>query len=229
MKALWLVLWLFPALCFADTPVAKQDHMSILHSAEQFLHVQSEGLPGQVKIHVNAPDQQASLAHCDALQAFIPAGGRIWGRTTVGVRCTSPSPWVVYLQANVAVMGSYVVSTVPLSQGQIINVNQLSVVSGDLTQLPASIITDIHQAEGRVMAFSLPAGSPLRSDALRAQIAIQQGQNVKLISNGNGFQISTEGRAIASAMAGQIVQVRVESGQVISGIAQANGVVKVSY
>lgn len=228
MKTLLLILWLLPTLCFADTALPKQSRASILQSAEQFLQVQTTGLPGQVKINMGAVDEHINLPVCDSLQPFIPVGGRIWGKTTVGVRCTSPSPWMVYVQANISVIGNYIVSAAPLAQGQIVSANQLSVVSGDLTQLPSGIITDSSQAVGRIMAFSLPAGTPLRADALRAQIAIQQGQNVKLISKGNGFQVSAQGRAIASAMAGHIVQVRVSSGQVISGIAQADGVVDVS-
>ncbi|MHB1676852.1 MAG: flagellar basal body P-ring formation chaperone FlgA [Sulfuriferula sp.] len=228
MKIVLLILWLLPTLCFADAAAPKQDRASILHSAEKFLQVQTAGLPGQVKINVGALDEHVNLAACDSMHAFIPAGGRIWGKTTIGVRCTSPSPWTVYLQANISVIGNYIVSAAPLAQGQIVNANQLDVVSGDLTQLPNSIITDSSQAVGRIMAFSLPAGTPLRTDALRTQIAIQQGQNVKLISRGNGFQVSSEGRAIAAAMAGHIVQVRVASGQIISGIAQADGIVNVS-
>ncbi len=229
MKALCWILCLLPMLCLADDTPARQDRASILQTVEQFLHIQTAGLPGQVTIKLGALDEQTRLARCDAMQAFLPPGGRIWGRTTVGVRCTQPSPWLVYIQTNVSIVGNYVVSAAPLAQGQIIDANQVRIVSGDLTQLPNGVVTDLSQAVGLVAAFSLPAGIPLRSDALRKQIAIQQGQNVKLISSGNGFQVSADGRAIGAAMAGQVVQVRVNSGQVISGIAQANGVVKVSY
>lgn len=228
MKTLLIILLLLPALSHADAAAPKQDRASILRSAEQFLKVQTAGLPGQVKIDIGTLDEHANLAACDNLEPFIPAGSHIWGRTTVGVRCTAPAPWIVYLHANISVIGNYVISAAPLTQGQTVSASELGTASGDLTQLPRGIITDSAQAIGRVMAFSLPAGTPLRADALRTQIAIQQGQNVKLISKGNGFQVSADGRAIAAAMAGHIVQVRVASGQIISGIAQANGDVNVS-
>ncbi len=228
MKTLLMILLLLPVLGNADALAPKQDRASILRSAEQFLKIQTAGLPGKVKIDMGTLDQRASLAACDNLEPFVPMGSHLWGKTTIGVRCTAPAPWVVYLHANISVTGNYIITAAPLMQGQTVNADQLGTASGDLTQLPHGIITDTAQAVGRVMAFSLPAGTPLRADALRTQIAIQQGQNVKLISKGNGFQVSADGRAIAAAMAGHIVQVRVASGQVISGVAQANGDVDVS-
>ncbi len=228
MKILLLILLLLPALSHAGAAAPKQDQTNILRSAEEFLKIQTAGLPGQVKIDLGTFDEHAGLAACDNLEPFIPPGSHLWGRTTVGVRCTAPARWIVYLHANISVIGNYLITAAPLTQGQTVSASELGTASGDLTLLPRGILTDNAQAIGRVMAFSLPAGTPLRADALRTQIAIQQGQNVKLISKGSGFQVSAEGRAIAAAMAGHIVQVRVASGQVISGVAQANGDVDVS-
>ena len=227
MKILMLMMWLLLPSC-ADAATGKQDPAQIAQSAEHFLQIQSAGLPGQATITVSAVDGHANLAACNNLEPFLPPGSRIWGRTTIGIRCTSPAAWTVYLHANVSVIGNYVISAAPLVQGQTVSADQLGTASGDLTQLPRGIVTDSSQAVGRTMAFSLPAGVPLRADALRTPIAVQQGQNVKLVSKGNGFQVSADGRAMTAALSGHIVQVRVASGQIISGVAQANGEVDVS-
>lgn len=229
MKTLLTILCLLPALGFAQTDESRQDQTRILHSVEQFLQTQTAGLPGQVKISVGKLDNRLNLAACNALEPFTPVGSRIWGKTTVGVRCTSPTNWTIYLQADVSVIGEYVMSAAPLAQGQPVSANQLSIASGDLTKLPNGIITDINQAIGKTVAMSIPAGTPLRMDALRVQAAIQQGQSVKLVSSGNGFEVSAEGRALSTANAGQSVQIRIANGQVISGIAKADGIVEVGY
>jgi flagella basal body P-ring formation protein FlgA len=46
--------------------------------------------------------------------------------------------------------------------------------------------------------------------------------------NGRGFSISSEGRALNNASAGQVVQVRTASGQVVSGIARQDGLVDIA-
>ena len=76
----------------------------------------------------------------------------------------------------------------------------------------------------------MPAGRPLRGDMLRQAAAVQQGQNVSVISKGPGFQVTgSNGRALNTAGDGQIAQVRMANGHVVSGIARVGGVVEVSY
>jgi flagella basal body P-ring formation protein FlgA len=58
---------------------------------------------------------------------------------------------------------------------------------------------------------------------------VQQGQSVRVVSSGPGFRVSTEARALNNASEGQIAQARTASGQVVSGIAKAGGVVEVGY
>ena len=229
MRSLLTLLCLLPTLATAQMDEPRQDPARILHSVEQFLQTQTTGLPGQVKISVGKLDSRLNLNACNALEPFIPTGSRIWGKTTVGVRCSSPSNWTIYIQADISVIGNYLVSAAPLAQGQQISENQLSIATGDLTKLPNGIITDSSQAIGKTVAMSIPAGTPLRMDALRVQAAIQQGQSVKLVSSGNGFEVSAEGRALTTANAGQSVQIRMGNGQVISGIARSDGIVEVGY
>jgi flagella basal body P-ring formation protein FlgA len=61
------------------------------------------GLPGEVSVKVGAVDPRTALAACPAPEAFLQPGARAWGKTTVGVRCTAPSSWTMYIQAQVNV------------------------------------------------------------------------------------------------------------------------------
>jgi len=70
---------------------------------------------------------------------------------------------------------------------------------------------------------------PLRQDSLRALPVVQQGQIVRLVSIGDGFRVSAEGRAISNAGEGQIAQARTASGQIVSGIAKMGGTLEVNY
>lgn len=213
----------------AQAREAHQSHAALRETIEQFLHRQASGLPGKVSVTVGAIDQRLRLPACAQPQAFLPRGSRAWGKTTVGVRCTVPSPWNIYVAATVRVQGSYIATAAPLAQGQSITQTDIAKVEGDLTMLPPGVITDESQAIGRTLSISLPLGTPLRQDALRMLQAVQQGQLVRLISGGPGFKVSAEARALNNAGDGQVAQARTQSGQVVSGIARLGGIVEVTY
>ncbi|CAN7248709.1 flagellar basal body P-ring formation chaperone FlgA [Massilia sp. LjRoot122] len=196
--------------------------------AEQYLQTQSAGLPGKVTVKVGQVDPRTSLAACPAPEAFQQPGARAWGKTTVGVRCTAPSPWTVYIQATVNVVADYVAAAVPLAQGQPVDAGQLVMMQGDIAAMPNGIITDMAQAIGRTPTASLPAGTPLRLDTLKSKPVVQQGQAVRLVSKGSNFSVSSEAKAINTAGEGQVAQARTQSGTVVSGTARAGGIIEVA-
>jgi flagella basal body P-ring formation protein FlgA len=225
------LLTLLALLCLNAGALAqnRMDPAALRQSVEQYLQVQTAGLPGKVTVHAGAVDARLALAPCPAPEAFLMPGARAWGKTTVGVRCAAPAVWTVYIQANVSVLGNYVAAAVPLAQGQAIEEAQLAVLQGELTTLPAGIATDKGQVIGRSSSLSLMAGAPLRLDLLKSKPVIQIGQLVKLVSHGNGFSVSAEGKAAANAAEGQVVAVRTAGGQQISGIARLGGLVEVAF
>jgi flagella basal body P-ring formation protein FlgA len=215
----------------AATPSApaRQDVAALRGIVEQYLRSQSAGQPGEIAITVGALDARMNLAACAAPQAFQQPGARAWGKTTVGVRCATPTPWTVYIQAQVSVMAQYVAAAVPLVQGQAIDASQLVLMKGDLAALPNGVLTDMAQAVGRSSAISLQAGAPLRADQLKSKPVVQLGQLVRVVSTGAGFSVSAEARAIGTAADGQVVQVRTPAGAILSGVAHAGGLVEVAF
>lgn len=220
-----LLLTLTGAASAAET----QDPARLRQTVDQFLQVQSAGLPGKVTVTVGNVDGRMKLAACPAPEAFLMPGTKPWGKTTVGVRCAAPSPWTVYIQANVSVLGNYIAAAAPVPQGQPIVESQLATIQGDLTTLPASIATDKAQVLGRTSNIAISAGMPLRLDSLRIKPVVQMGQLVRLVSAGPGFKVSAEAKAVGNAADGQVVQVRTAGGQNISGIARAGGMVEVAF
>lgn len=230
MKRFFILCTLFIlASAHAAEPPAQQDPAALVRLAQDYLNGQASHLPGKVTVQVHALDQRIHATACTDPQAFLPGNSRLWGHTLVGVRCNAPQRWTLYLQADIIIHGNYLVSTSALTRGQTVESSQFTVVSGDLTRLPSDLVTDISQAEGKALTISLPAGTPLRTSALRAQTTIQPGQPVKVISHGNGFDISAEAQAITPAEAGQRVEVRVAGGGVVTGIAGNGNTVLVNW
>jgi flagella basal body P-ring formation protein FlgA len=207
----------------------RQNLAALRKIAEQFIKIQTTGLSGTVNIAVEPIDPRLNLAACADAQAFLPNGGRLWGRTTIGIKCTSPAPWTIYVAASVQVMADYIAARTSLAQGQTIGPGDITKLKGDLSTLPSGIITDESQAIGRIANMSLAAGAPLRQEALRSNRVVQQGQAVRVVSTGTGFQITVEGRALSNASEGQIAQVKTANGQVVSGVARAGGIVEINY
>lgn len=219
--------WLCALLAVSGSPLYAQTSLST--AIDQFLRVQTQGLPGKVTYSVGQLEQRAQLAECNAFEPFLPPGSRLWGRATLGVRCLGPSAWTVYVPVQVKISGSYLVTARQLAPGQTVSSADLLSQSGDLGALPATVITDPAQAIGKTIRNGIAAGHPLRSDLLTAAWVVQQGQSVRLLSTGTGFTVSNEGKALNNATEGQIAQVRTASGQVVSGVARSGGIVEVSY
>lgn len=227
MKA--VSLFLLFALALPLPAAARQDPAQVKRVVEEFLRVQTKGLPGQASFSVGTIDPNNNLAPCPALEPFLPAGARAWGRTNLGVRCQTEAGWTIYVPVQVKVIGEYFVTAKPLARGQVVGSADLMKRSGDLAELPAGVVTEPAQAVGRTLTASVQSGQILRSDLLRAQFSVQQGQSVKVVSKGAGFQVATEGRALNNASDGQVVQVRTASGQTVSGIARPGGIVEIAY
>lgn len=190
---------------------------------EQFLLTQTAGLPGKVSITIDTPPS-GTLPPCEALEPFIPSGARLWGRVSVGVRCSASQPWTRYVQAYIAVEGSYYVAARQIDAGQALTPADAAARTGDLTTLPASIIADLTQLSGAIALNRIASGAPIRREFLRAVSIVQQGQNIKVITQGPGFVVSTEGKAMSNAAVGALVQVKTQNGQLISGVVRADGI-----
>lgn len=205
-----------------------QDISLIKNAVENFIYTNTTTLPGQVTANLDKMDPHLNLPKCPELELFIPTGGRLWGKTSVGVRCNSQfASWTIYIQVEVNVMANVLHIIRPVSTGQTLTYEDITLQSTNLTQMPEGIFTSTDQVIGKVATTNLSVGQPLRQQMLRAPYVISRGQKVNLVIQGRGFSISSEGLALTDAAEGQIVQVRNKSGRIISGIARINSIVEV--
>lgn len=204
------------------------DFDPLLDTAERYVRLQTQGLPGKVSITLGKVDV-SRLPPCSAHEAYAPPGTRMSGKTHVGVRCLGPNIWSVLIPVQISATGTYVSTARPLIAGQVIAAGDLVTSTGDLEALPPGIISEPSAAIGKTLRNSLTAGQPLRSNQLIAPIVIRQGQTVRVISQGAGFMVSSEGKALTNAAEGQVVQIRMSSGQTVSGLAKSDGSIEISF
>lgn len=206
-----------------------QPLQSIETVAKQYLVTQTQGMSLRSEVSVSALDKFLKIERCDAMEAFIPTGNKAWGKTTVGVKCTKPVSWTLFMQAQVSVFTKYVSTAKPLTTGQTISADDITLLEGDLSMLPSGVLTEPNDVIGKTIASAIPSGMPLKVDFIKAPFVISQGQSIKVVSNGKGFSVSNDAQALNNAREGQLVKAKTASGTIISGIAQASGQVYVIF
>ena len=200
---------------------------SIKAAVTSFVMSQATSMPGEVSVEIGEIDPNLTLPACPVLTPFLGPGSRLWGNSTIGVKCEGK--WTIYIPVKVRVMADVVFSARPLSQGMVVSPLDVMLRKSDLAQAPPGALTDIGEAVGKTMISSIPPGYPMRMDMLRAPLIIRTGQPVRLVSKGKGFQVTAQGVALGEASEGQSVQVRTSSGRVVSGIARPGPYVEVTF
>jgi flagella basal body P-ring formation protein FlgA len=204
---------------------ATQNHSQIRDVASLFVEQQGAAMPGKVSYKVTEIDPRIALPACDKLEAFLPAGSPLIGKTSIGVRCLEKNGWSIFVPVQIKVSLNLLASARQLPMGHVLQEQDLTSQTTEVSQTEG--LVDPQQAIGKVLRYSIASGQILREDMLRPPFSVTQGQIVPLIVQSDGFSIRSEGAALGNAAAGQTVQVRIGSGHVIGGVARANGVVEV--
>lgn len=224
MKKRFLILWL--ALQCTQALAAAQDHESIRASVIAFVQQQTAALPGRVSYRVDEIDRRIVLPQCGKLEAFLPAGSQLTGKTSVGVRCTENNGWSIFVPVQIKISLDLLVSARQLPSGHTLHQEDLAAQTTEVTR--AGGMTDPKQVTGKVLRYGVAAGQILREDMLRPPYSVMQGQAVQLVVQGSRFSIRSAGVALNNAGEGQPVKVRNDAGVVVSGVARADGVVEVA-
>lgn len=211
----------------ATLPAVAAESEPIRRAIDRFLETHAKTLPGPARHSIGSIAAGSIAEGCRSIAVTMSPDARPWGRTHVQARCTDGATWNLYVPVEIHVTADYLVSARPLRAGQTLTDADVTRRRGDLAELPANVLTDVSQAIGQNAGIALPAERPLRADMLRKPVVIRQGQSTKVTSGGAGFQVASEGKALGNAVPGQVVQVRMASGQTLSGVAQADGTVRV--
>lgn len=195
---------------------ALQDPQQVADIAEQFLLEQASVYPGVASVHITMPTIR-NQPQCTELQPTLSSGARLRSRQTVTVRCLAPTPWSLHVQAQITIEGFYYTSNKTLQVGDIIHLDDLVAREGDILRLAPNTVIDPSLIIGYIASQRINAGNVIRSSALRDPQSIQRGQTVRTIARGTGFVATGEGQALQNGSPGTQIQVRVSSGEVITG------------
>ena len=198
----------------------------LLDSVHDFLYQQARPLGEEVHVAIQPP--AAQLPPCLSPQPFLPPNSQPpWGRVTVGVRCDDDQG-ARYLSAQVTVIGEYLTLGRDLAPGAIVDAGMLTPTRGDLSRLPATAILDPAEAIGQVARHRLAAGNPLLRHNLHQPTLIKRGEKVTISSQGPGFRVAREGKAMEPGALGDKVRVRLGPNASLTAVVTGQGQLSVA-
>lgn len=206
-----------------------QSLREIESAVESFVQAQAATLPGKRTVSVSRIDDRLKLTRCAQIEPYLPAGNRLSGNSSIGVRCTAPAAWSIYVPVQIRVSDNVLVTVRPIASGQAVAAGDVQLQWRDITPFAGSALTAPEQAVGRILSAPVAAGVPLRAGMLRDAKVIRYGQPVQLVARGQGFSITSEATAMGNAGNGETVAVKTRSGQIIKGTARADGTVEVGF
>ena len=176
-------------------------------------------------VSVGKLDPRLTLDRCQIpLKAFLPAGSRLYGKTTVGVRCGGHKPWTVYVPANIVSLGKYLIAKRSLQRGQILHLEDVEYAQQDTSILPRNHITEADDVVGMELKHQLSPGRTVTANMLTRPDTIKKGQQVTIYSRSGGLLVSSVGIAMANGAEGARVKVKNPSSRrIIEGIVRADG------
>lgn len=173
-------------------------------------------------------DTRLTLPACDTpLQAFLPSGAKVQGKTTIGVRCQAPRPWTLYVPAKVTSFSQVLTTNAPLRRGHLISTEDVSLQTRDSSSLNRAYLSDPDDAIGKVLKRNLARNALLTNAVLAEPHIINKGQQVDLQAGGPGLQVRVAAIALSGGAVGEKIRVKnLSSSKIVEGTILASGTVR---
>jgi flagellar basal body P-ring formation protein FlgA len=214
---------------FAQSTVQSLD--AIRSAAQEFVkqNVPSRE-PGSVTVNVGALDSRLRLVECtDPLKVSLPAGATFRARMTLGVSCTAPTAWTVYVPVNVETQSSVLVLRHAVGRGARLTAQDVEVQTRMVSGPGDDYLTDMAELSGRTLKRPLGAGAALTADAMAADAVIKRGQEVTLLAAAGGMEVRARGVAMTDApAAGRVKAQNLASGRIVEGVVETADVIRIT-
>jgi flagellar basal body P-ring formation protein FlgA len=187
----------------------------------------AQGSVTRMDVRLGSMDAQQALAPCRRVEPFVPAGSRLWGRASIGVRCMEGAAWSVLVPVTVTAWGKAWVAASSLPAGTTLDASHLREDEIELTRERPGLPTGMEALLGKVLVRPVQPGQALHTEAVRSANVVASGDVVRLRVLGGGFAITASGQSLGSAAEGQPVRVRTDFGRTVTGLARNGRIVDI--
>lgn len=225
-----LGLALLGTLASTTQAQAPQDLAAVRAQVTDYLqqYYQTSGIE-RTKVTVGRLDPRLRLAACPAaLELSHQDAERRGGNLTVHTRCPGPTPWALYVPAEVSVYRQIAVASRSLARGHRLTAGDVTLAVRDTGQLRQGFVTHTDAAIGMALQRPLQAGDPVRLSQLEAPTVVRRGDQVRLKASTGTITVDTKGTALSDGRVGDQVRVRNDrSERVVRGRVIGPGTVEV--
>lgn len=224
----WKALALLAGIGLALISHVQANDDNLMQHVHQFLYEETQALGEEVVIDLRPPSPH--LPVCVQPEPFLPNANQApLGRVSVGVRCGEDRRQVRYLQAQIDVIGNYVVAARDIERGTLITSEMLNERGGNLGDLSAQALTAEEDIVGKVAQRPIRSGSAFLAHYLQAPHLVERGQRVTVIAQGAAFRVSREGEALENGALGERIRVRFGSREIMTARVTEQGVLVVDF
>lgn len=226
MQRCFAVLWAVGVFCLSGNAFAQQQALANLDTLRQIAQrwaseavKTSESADPRLRMEVVvAPlDTRLQLPACAQVEAYLPVGTRLWGRSRVGLRCTDGvARWNVTAATQVKAFGPAWVVRNGIRGGSTVADEDVVQAEVDWAEEPTTVLQDRNAWRGQVATRMLNAGQALRQGMVKASEVFQAGTPLRVIAQGAGFQVAGEALAVSSGVVGQMAKIKFDNGRVVS-------------
>lgn len=182
----------------------------------------------RMEVTLGTIDSRLRLAPCGRVDPFLPAGNRLWGRTRMGLRCTDGvSKWSVFVPVTVKALGVAWVIKGNIATGTPLTLEDVMEAEVDWAEEAGAVVIDPALWVGQVATRGLVTGQVLRQGMFRPAQVFQAGAQVRVVAQGVGFHITSDGQALSVGVIGQSARVKMENGRIMSGVVLDTRTVKI--
>lgn len=199
-------------------------------SAKAFLDRQLAAvLENDTEITIGNLDRRLRLTACEQTpEAFLPAGTKLQGKLTVGLRCAGPKPWTVYIPAQIKTYTNVIAAARTLSRNTKITAADIINVRQETSRLHTGYFIHKDNVVGKILKHSMNVGQIFTPNRLKAPLLVRRGDEVTIIASTGGLQVRVKGKALKNAAKGEQIPVRNnQSKRIVQAIAVKSGIVNV--
>jgi flagella basal body P-ring formation protein FlgA len=216
-------------LCAVDARAQAEADMlaSMATSSQRWLESAVAQVPpvnGQalrMEVSVGALDPRLQLAPCAKVEPYMPPGTRLWGKSRLGLRCVSGSTrWNVSMPVTVKALGRAWVAKSNVPAGTVLTAADAIEAEVDWADDASPVVANRDNWIGQVASRSWVAGQTVRQAMVKPAQVFQAGTQIRVLAQGVGFQVLSDGQAVTAGVVGQPAKVRLDSGRVMSGVVQ---------
>jgi len=195
-------------------PLLAEEHQSLSELRDIVRQFIEKELPSishaTLTTEIGQLDPRLQLAACppDQLNTYIPNDGNLLTATTIGLRCSGPKPWSLYMPVKLTVLAKAMTVRRPLSRGSVLRAEDLKLAEMDSKLLQQGYFEDPAQLVGQTLKNSLIPGSVVSQSDILVTNLINRGESVAINVIVDGIQVSTKGIALSDGHLGENIPVK---------------------